>query len=262
MKKIIYKGHTISYREFGIGKPVMLVHGFGEDGNVWQNQVDPLKEKFHLIIPDLPGSGASEIIDDMSMEGQAEVLKAIIEKEGTGPLTMIGHSMGGYITLAFAEKYADDLKAFGLFHSSSFADTEEKIATRRKGIEFMQKNGAFEFFKTSTPNLFSPVTKEEKPAIIDQQISSLRNFSDRAAVLYYEAMIERPDRTEILRKTTGPVLFVMGEHDKAVPIEDSLKQSHLPGKSYIHVLSNSGHMGMFEEPERTNRLLIEFLLET
>ncbi len=261
-KTLIYQNKKIFYRLGGTGKPVILVHGFGEDGEVWKHQLEFLKDKFQLIIPDLPGSGQSEIIEDMSMEGLAEVIHSIIHEENIERCPVIGHSMGGYITLALVESYWNHVAAFGLFHSSAYADSEEKKATRRKGIEFIKKHGAFEFLKTATPNLFSQKTKDERPELIDEQVAAGRSFSDASLVSYYEAMIQRPDRTEILRKATVPVLFAMGKYDAAIPLADGLKQCHLPEKSYIHILQQSGHMGMLEETEKTNLLFKEFLLET
>ena len=270
-KTILYQNKKIFYRSIGSGDPVMLVHGFGEDGNVWDKQVEHLKDKYHLIVPDLPGSGRSEMTNDMSMEGMAEVLHLIIHDiyessktppSGVGGLyTVIGHSMGGYITLALVENYWNHVKAFGLFHSSAFPDTEEKKETRKKGIEFIKQHGAFEFLKTSTPNLFSPDSKEQIPTSINNFIESLKAFTPQALVAYYNAMMDRPDRTSILKNTENPVLFIAGEHDNAIPINDVLKQCHLPEKSYIHVLKKSGHMGMMEETENANRILEEFLLE-
>jgi pimeloyl-ACP methyl ester carboxylesterase len=244
----------------------VLVHGFGEDSSVWDNQAEYLKSRFQLIVPDLPGSGRSEMIGNMSMEGLAEVIKTIAVSESEnhplGAPAFIGHSMGGYITLALVEKYPEMVSAFGLFHSSAFADSEEKKATRRKGIEFINQRGAFEFLRTATPNLFSPVTKEKNPGLVEKQVAASDNFLPQALVSYYEAMMARPDRTAVLSKAAVPVLFIMGKYDAAVPVEDSLKQCHLPRKSYIHVLQNSGHMGMLEEPERCNVILDTFLRET
>ena len=68
-KTVLYQNKKIFYRDIGTGDPVMLVHGFGEDGNVWDKQVEYLKDKYHLLVPDLPGSGQSELINDMSMKG-------------------------------------------------------------------------------------------------------------------------------------------------------------------------------------------------
>ena len=260
-KSISYNHKKIFYRIIGDGNPVFLIHGFGEDGEVWNNQVEFLKEKFQLIIPDLPGSGKSELIDDMSIEGMAEVIHSIIHEENIESCPIIGHSMGGYITLALVEKYWNHVSAFGLYHSSAYPDTEGKKVTRRKGIEFINEYGAFEFLKTSIPNLFSQQSKDERPELICEFIARQNNFSPEALVSYYEAMMQRPDRTEILQKATVPVLFIMGKYDNAIPIKDSLEQSQLPEKSYIYILRKSGHMGMLEEPDKCNRFLEEFLLE-
>ncbi|MBM3415480.1 MAG: alpha/beta hydrolase [Bacteroidetes bacterium] len=278
-KELLYQNKKIFYLTYGSGKPVMLIHGFGEDGEVWgplqsspgrgglANAQPPLFQnsslitRFKFIIPDLPGSGKSEIIDDLSMEGLAEVIHTIIHEENIDACQVIGHSMGGYITLALVEKYWNHVSAFGLFHSTAYADSEEKKTTRRKGIEFIQQHGAFEFLKTVIPNLFSPRSKEDIPGTIHEFIRQQHNFSKEALVSYYEAMMQRPDRTEQLQKAAVPVLFIMGKYDAAVPLADGLKQCHLPEKSYIHILQHSGHMGMLEEPERSNRILEEFLLQ-
>lgn len=261
-KQLRYDERMISYQVFGQGRPVVLVHGFGEEANVWDALITHLKDRYQLLVPDLPGSGESDLIPDMSMSGMAETIHAIIHAEGLHTCTLIGHSMGGYITLAFAEKYWNHLDAFGLFHSSSYADSEEKKATRRKGIAFIREHGAFEFLKTATPNLFSPETKEENSVLVEKQIAGLSRFTQEALIAYYEGMIGRPDRTEVLRQTRVPVLFIIGKSDNAVSPDDSLQQSHLPEKAYIHLLPHSGHMGMLEEPDTCNRILDEFLLET
>ena len=106
-KNIIYRQTQIVYKTTGTGSPVVLIHGFAEDSTIWDNQVDFLKDKYRLIIPDLPGSGKSELItnNDTSLEDYAAIIKQILDKEKIETCIMIGHSMGGYITLAFAEKY-------------------------------------------------------------------------------------------------------------------------------------------------------------
>ena len=194
------------------------------------------------------------------MEGMAEVLHSIIHEEEIERCTVIGHSMGGYILLALAEKYWNHLDAFGLFHSSAYADSEEKKTVRKKGIAFIHEHGAFEFLKTTTPNLFSQQTKDNRPELIDKLISSLNNFSADALVSYYEAMMKRPDRTSMLQKALVPVLFIMGKYDNAVPLKDGLEQCHLPEKSYIHILHQSGHMGMLETKKEAANVLKQFAL--
>lgn len=127
---LLFRETPVHYTIDGAGKPVILLHGFGEDSAIWQSQIEALQNNYQLIVPDLPGSGQSEFIAGADIETYAEIIKAIIDKEktisGAEKVLLIGHSMGGYITLAFAEKYPQYLTAFGLFHSSAFADTDEK----------------------------------------------------------------------------------------------------------------------------------------
>ena len=260
-KTLRYEEGTIHYRITGKGPVVMLVHGFGENSDVWDGLANALASSFRVILPELPGSGRSSLIPDMTMSGQAEVLHGILNQEEATKAILIGHSMGGYITLAFAEKYMERLQAFGLYHSTAYADTEEKKATRRKGIQFIREHGAFEFLKTTIPNLFSTTTREKHPDIPEKQIAGLRNFSDEKLVLDYEAMIIRPDRRDVLKTSPVPILFLAGTSDNAIPLADVLEQCHLPDLSYIHVLKQSGHMGMLEEPEESTQIVKEFLLQ-
>ncbi len=238
----------------------MMVHGFGEDSSIWDNQVRHLKEQYRLLVPDLPGTGRSEMTDDMTMEGMADILYELLLDEGIKKCTLFGHSMGGYISLAFAEKHPDKLRAFGLIHSTAFADTEEKKNTRRKGIEFIGQYGAFEFFKTAVPNLFSEKTRTQNPDLVKHFIASLKDYKPEPQIRYYESMIGRPDRTQVLRDLKVPVLFIAGREDKAVPYQDSLLQCHLPEICYFHAFENSGHLSMLEEPEKLNKKLEKFLI--
>ena len=262
MKKIAYTGKALSYKLAGSGPAVVLIHGFGEDSNVWQNQIDFLQDSFRLIVPDLPGSGDSDLIDDMSMEGMAESVHFILQQEGISLCTMIGHSMGGYVALAFAEKNPRLLKGLGLFHSTAFADTEEKKNARNKGIEDIGEKGSLFFLKNFISTLYSSSTKNGHPSIIDDHLENCSYFSKQALIAYYQAMIDRPDRTQVLKQNKLPVLFVLGKHDTAVPFQDGLKLASMPDIVYIHVLENSGHMGMLEEPELSNEILKDFLLKT
>ena len=283
-RNILINDQPVFYRVEGEGQPVVLLHGFAEDGTVWENQVDYLKTKFQLIIPDLPGSGKSigseqlamgnvQVIgapqagdgwDDFgqqwSMEYFAECMRGILDQENIPETIMIGHSMGGYVTLAFAEKYPDRLKAFGLFHSSAYADSDEKIATRRRGIEFIKQNGPVKFLEQSIPNLFSDEFKKKDPVTVQKILTRFTNFTAQSLVNYYEAMIRRPDRTHILKNFPRPIQFILGKYDTAVPFEQGLQQCYMPGLSYIHILEHSAHMGMWEEPFRSNAFIEGFLL--
>ena len=251
-------GNT-SYNIYGSGDPVLLVHGFGEDSSIWENQVRKLSDSFKLIVPDIPGSGQSPMLDKGSMEIYAGCLKDILDQENISEVHLIGHSMGGYISMAFAELYPEKLKSLVLFHSTSYADDAEKINTRKKGIEFIRQHGAKKFLEQAIPNLFSEQSRKEKPGLVQEILDRYTNFSDEALVQYYEAMMARPDRREILKNIDKPVMFIAGKYDSTIPLEKVLEQAHLPSFSYIHICKHSGHMGMLEEIEESNTSLEKFL---
>lgn len=264
MKQVNFKNKKIFYRVEGKGKPVMLLHGFGEDGTLWNYQIKKLKKNFRLIIPDLPGSGLSEMLSGkISISDYADAVKAIADteiKKETIAFTMIGHSMGGYISLAFAEKYPRLLNGLGLFHSTSYADDDQKKDMRNKGIYFIKKNSAKTFLKNTAQNLFSEKTKKQNPGLIEKLVELSRNFTSAALIQYYEAMKDRPDRSAILKNFTKPVLFIQGVYDNAVPLKAGLEQSHIAPVTYFHILKDSAHMGMWEEEKDSTKFLKHFLM--
>ena len=265
-KSFVYQSSIIFYQVIGKGKPVLLIHGFGEDSTIWENQVNFLKHNYTLIIPDLPGSGKSQLISDMSIEGMSEVIKEIIDIEvlklnSKNQVTLLGHSMGGYITLALIEKYSTLFSSFGLIHSSAFTDDEEKKAARKKSIEFIKTNGAYEFLKTSIPNLFYKSKEGHNPTVayMNILIEKGKKFSAEALIAYYNAMINRVDKTNVLKTFCNPILFIIGEHDLAISFKQSMQQCHLPQQTHVIILRNTAHMGMWEETEKTNNTLSTFL---
>lgn len=254
---IQYKNKNIYYQNIGKGNTVVLLHGLPVDGNIWKEQAEVLQNIFHLIVPDISGSGRSEMLEgeNISIDDYAEVIKTILDKENISQCTMIGHSIGGYITLAFAEKYPELLNGIGLFHSSAFADDEEKKQARLKTIQFIKTNGAAVFLKTLIPSLFAGKQHLKK---MEALIEEGKNISAASLIQYYYAMIYRPDRTDILKNFTKPVLFIIGEKDTAVPMQASLQQCHMPAIAQVHIL-DSGHMGMIEQSERSLSIVESFL---
>lgn len=244
----------------------MLVHGFGEDGTVWKHQVSSLRDHFKIIIPDLPGSGRSTMLEakdadtPVLIDDYADCLLALLDHAQVPQCTMLGHSMGGYITLAFAEKYAMRLRRYGLVHSTAYADSEEKKKNRLRSIEMIENYGVPAFLKNTTPNLFGASFKAAHPEEVDALIEAGNRFSKQALQQYTRAMMLRPDRSGVLKSNSLPVLFVMGTDDVAAPLADVIRQASLPDISYIHVLQHTGHMGMWEATDLLNHHLLSFLL--
>ncbi|MFD2919716.1 alpha/beta fold hydrolase [Terrimonas rubra] len=263
----VVNGHKIGYYDEGKGPVVVLLHGFGEDATVWAAQIKLLQQNYRVIAPHFPGTAQSELTENLSMETMAQAVQQLLAQPALDvfpkeKIILIGHSMGGYVTLAFAEKYQELLKSWGLFHSTAVADSAEKKQVREKGIAFIEKNGAAAFIESTVGNLFSTKTKKDNPQLIKDFLHSMNNFSDTSLVSYYRAMINRPDRTAVLKNTTVPVLLVLGKDDQAIPYDEALKLAYMANKTYFYTLQQSGHMGMLEEEEKTNGILQEFIRES
>ena len=258
-KQIIYNNSRLSYYTFGNGKPLLLMHGFAEDHSIWKHQIDYLSKKYFVIVPDLFGAGNSDFLDsgNVSIKTYAEAIREIIKAEKIERFIMIGHSMGGYITLAYLHLYPEDLAGIGLIHSTIFADDDNKKQVRQKAIEFIKTHGGTSFLKTSIPGLYFDISKFEME--IKVQIEKSTRINDMALIQYYQAMLERPDSTKLAQSTNIPFLIIAGKHDQAVPFSQSLKQSHLSHLTCLKILQNSAHMGMIEEAETVNQFISFFV---
>jgi pimeloyl-ACP methyl ester carboxylesterase len=270
-KQISCLGAIMHYSVYGTKGPLtVLLHGFGEDSRIWDLQVKALERHCRLLVPDLPGTARSMLPESgdttinsgifANIDTYATVVKAMIDAEESGPAILLGHSMGGYITLAFLEKYPSAVKAYGLIHSTAFADSAEKKEVRTRAISLIADYGAANFLRNTIPNLFGLAFKIKSPEQIEVLIQRGENFSALSLQQYYRAMRDRPDRTHVLSGNACPALFVLGTEDVAAPLNDLLQQVSVPpGISYIRLLPGVGHMSMWEAPETLNRQLLEFI---
>lgn len=246
-------------------KTIVLLHGFGEDHRIFDQQAAQLRKHFSVYTPDLPGSGELNEHEwqpgNETIEWMADWTYSQLNKKGIEKCVLLGHSMGGYITLAFAEKYPEKLEAFGLIHSTSFADNEAKKEVRAKAIQFMKEKGGFTFLKTAIPGLFGPDFSNSNPEAVNRLVEQAKHFRFGSLSAYYHAMMTRPDRSHLLKNTHLPVLIIAGTDDNAVPAADLLKQASMPAICHFHLLENTGHMGMLESPGRVCDILLNFMTD-
>ncbi|GIV33894.1 MAG: alpha/beta hydrolase [Chitinophagales bacterium] len=259
-KTFTFNKITGYYQDRGSGLPVVLLHGFGEDGAVWDYVAEHLQSDCRVIIPDLPGYRHSALpSEQMSIEWMADFVFAILENERLFNPVIIGHSMGGYVTLALTEKHPDLPSKIGLFHSHAFADDEEKKKSRQRAIELIQQKGTEPFIDELYNNLFSP-------RYVVQNADKVTQMKKRAYLCPAEtltgglrAMMQRPDRIHVLQSFHKPILFILGKQDKAIPYEKSLQQCQYARVSQVHLFEESGHMGMLEEPDKAVQVTREFI---
>jgi pimeloyl-ACP methyl ester carboxylesterase len=260
-KSIEFGGARAFYRVQGKGKTVVLLHGFVEEGSMWNDVVKELQQKYQVIVPDLPGFGNSPLADSqlpLTMEVYAGYVWEILKQEKVKHVILLGHSMGGYITLFFAEKYAAMLKGFGLLNSHCFADTDEKKKNRRKGIAFIKKYGTRHFVTELYNSIFHESFKKKNQKLVDTLATRAQQYSAEAVMKVSEAMMNRKGQEEVLKNAAVPVLLINGKQDESAPLAYTLKQAALAPQGDVHFFNNCKHMCMFEREEETLQIILNF----
>lgn len=243
--------------------PILLIHGFGEDHCIWKHQIDFLSKHYRVIAPNLPGVHCKPLhihhSHAPSLRNYVEVLHELMHSLRIEKYYILGHSMGGYIGLAFANYYVNHVIGLGLVHSTTFEDSPAKKESRLKIAEFLLEHGTQKFLETATQNLFGNAFKQLHPEQIQDVIDSACDISPEAMVQFVMAMRNRKAHNHLLTQKRIPIWMIVGEEDIAVPIEDSLQQTQLLPPNNVMILKQVGHMGMLEATEEVNKALLGFI---
>ena len=254
-----FRGGKVHYRVEGKGRAIVLLHGFLGSMQIWENLVSSLSKRYKVVMIDLPGHGKTENFGYVhKMDLMAEAVKAVLNNLQLRRYVLIGHSMGGYVAMAFAEKYMDNLRGVVLFHSTAIADSDEKKAGRDKAIKVAKKNKE-KYLKESVKKLFFPTNIKKHPELLIKAISIAHNTSVQGIVAAIEGMKQRRNTEVVLQFCNCPVLFIAGLHDLLLPLELHQHQFKLPKQHQLILLEQSAHMGFYEEPEAVNKGMLPFL---
>ena len=250
-KIITFQGHALHYRDEGREYPqtLVLLHGYLQNLDIWSSYILTYMRSMRVITVDLPGHGYSECPDaDPTMDLMAQAVKAVLDDAGVQQCVMIGHSMGGYVALAFADRYPHHPRGLGLVNSHALADTQEAIDCRLEVCEQVTRNRASHIV-SFIPQLFD----DSKRLALAQEIKDLRDqcleTKEESIIFAQCAMASRPSRTHVLQNLEVPILFIIGKNDPRIPAELALAQAMLPHHAEIMLLDNVAHMAHLEERE-------------
>ena len=250
----IFHPIDLDFEESGQGMPLILLHGFPLNRSIWYPLLPFLTPHARIILPDLRGFGKSPIGEEPStMRLMAEDVAVLISKLKIEKCVLAGHSMGGYISLAFANAYPQKLAGLGLISTQAANDNPEKRQARFKTIESVKKHGAMTLAKDMPAILTSRPELQRSIAAI---ISSTR---PEALINALKGMVERPDFTEILPEIAVPTVIVTGEKDGIVPHERIDVMAKLIRRNWIVETPGGGHMTMMESPELVAKGLLDLL---
>ncbi len=244
--------------ETGRGLPVVFIHGYPLNHQIWVHQF-PLSSHYHIYAPDLHGFGQSRAQMIRSMEDYADRIAQSLELRGLKQVVIFGHSMGGYITLAFAEKYPEMLLGFGLVNSRATVDSETTKKYRHDQMLKIKNEGPEEALRAMPARLLAPETLDSKPHVVEALEKILQTAKSEGMILALHAMAIRKDRRDLLKKTDMPVLIIAGKDDQHVSAEESRTMADgLKNGTYVEI-DSAGHMSMMEQPDIVTSTMQHFL---
>lgn len=255
---VLSSGTSIAYEETGSGQPIVVLHGYCGSHHYWDDVMPLLASYGKVIAPDLRGHGQSSATSGVyAMEHLADDLAQLMDELKLPQVNLFGHSLGGYVALAFAEKYPERLLSLGLVHSTAFPDTEQAKANRLKAAQTIAEQGIRTFVDGLIPKLFTP---EPQGAILNQLKKAIEigyGTSTEGAVGCALGMRDRPDRIVVLERLEVPILLLAGERDEVIPQEKRFPV--IKDNVSMVTLQDVAHMGMMENPQAFAKEIETFL---
>ncbi|WP_264525574.1 alpha/beta fold hydrolase [Flavobacterium sp. N502536] len=256
MKNILYKNTQISYTDSGQGTAIIFLHGFLENKKMWKDYIAPFSEKYRVITIDLLGHGESDSLGYVhAMEDNANAVHEVLNHLKIEKATIVGHSMGGYVALAFAELFPKSIRKLVLLNSTSRADSAEKKINRTRAIKAVKQN-YITFVSLAIANLFS----ENNRTLLKDEIEKVKiqalKTPLQGIVASLEGMKIRKDREALLHQNLFPVLLILGKKDPVLNYEDSITQINDTTAELVSF--EDGHMSHIENKEALKNVLFGF----
>jgi 3-oxoadipate enol-lactonase len=245
----------------GDGDAIVLIHGFPLTREIWDVQAAQLASSNTVIRPDLRGMGASSAPDGpYLMETLAGDIAAVLDTNGVESAAIVGHSLGGYVAMAFCRMYTERVTKLALICSRLSADSEDVARNRNTLADRVELEGRIDpIIEAYFPKLFAPSTLQERPMIVERARVIARANGPRGAAAMLRGMAQRVDSYDIAGELDMPVMIVAGGPDQVVPLEESQEMQRAFPRAALEVLPRSGHVPMLEEAEALASLMASFL---
>jgi pimeloyl-ACP methyl ester carboxylesterase len=257
-----FRAGRIHYADSGKGDIIILLHGYLESGEVWNGFSEKLAQSFRVITVDLPGCGLSDVYGEVhGMELMAEAIKELIDYLNIKKVILTGHSLGGYVALAFLELFSDRLSGYCLFHSQPFPDSPAALDKRKREIEIVKMGKKNLMYPDNVIRMFATSNLEKFSAALQRSKDIASKIPGDGIIAVLKGMMIRPSRLSFMEGGKVPCLWILGLMDNYIPCDLIQKQVNLPSNARIEVLKNSGHMGFIEEEELSAKIVSDFVIK-
>ncbi len=260
MQIVYFKNTTIAYSDSGKGKTIVLLHGFLENRGMWNYHASILAKKHRVVAIDLLGHGSSECLGYIhTMEDMADAVHAVLHHLKIKTAVFVGHSMGGYVSLAFAELYPDWVKGIVLLNSTAKEDSEERKINRLRAIKAVKQNYTT-FISMAIANLFCEENRDRLRNEIDTVKEEALKTPLQGIIAALEGMRERVNREKLLHIATFPILLILGKKDPVLNYSETITQ--IEGTETQLVTFPDGHMSHIENRDDLSTVLLDFMEQT
>ena len=243
----------IAFEESGSGPLAVFIHGYPLDHRLWLDQLDGLSDIRHCVAPDLPGFGASEPLDEFTMETVADSIATFI---GNEQADIIALSMGGYIALALWERHPEAVRSLSLLDTKAGADTQQAREGRRAQAVQVAEQGTSSLVDGMTRALLAPGAGAGPKRRLAEMIGATK---PEAVIAALRGMADRRDRVHVLATIDVPAAVVVGALDALTPPTVAVEMStRIPGAT-VSVIPGAGHLTPIEAPEEVTGVLRHFL---
>ena len=257
-----FRGGKINYTDKGKGPVIILLHGYLETSEIWSSFGEKLAGDFRVIAMDLPGHGLSDVFGEVhTMEFMAEAVSGLLDHLKLSKVFITGHSLGGYVTLAFLELFPEYLSGYCLFHSHPLADSEEAVKNRNREINLVQRGRKDHMYPGNVTKMFATSNIEKFSDAIQRSKETSSSIPGEGIITVLRGMIARPSRLEFMEKGSVPCLWILGRMDNYIPCEGIIEKVKLPSNASLIILENSGHIGFVEEEDLSVKVIKEFVLK-
>ena len=261
MEKIEIGDIRLNVIREGSGPPLLLVHGFPLNHTMWRRQIDGLRDRYSLIVPDLRGFGSSDVTEGtVTMEQHADDLANLLDALNvTAPVAFCGLSMGGYVGWQFWRNHRDRLAALIGCDTRAVADGIDAAHQRRVSAQNVLTGGLSELVGGMLPKLFAESTSREQPALVLSTQQEMLSAPKKGVAAALRGMAERPDVTSWLNQIDVPTLLIGGSLDKSSPPDEMRGiAASIPGARFVEI-ADAGHMAPLEQGDRVNAEIDQFL---
>ncbi len=257
MSFLVYRGSRIAFKTTGKGRAIVLIHGFLGSQKIWDEYAMRLSKNFRIITIDLPGHGESESLGYIhEMELLADLVKFLLKTINVRKAVLVGHSLGGYISLAFAEKYPDSVLGLIMVNSTAKGDSKEKIKGRNQLINLLKK-GSDRPLELLVPSFFNVLSQKTRWFRL-RYLNMAKKANKSGVVSTLECMKIRKEREIVLKFAPFPYLYLIGKEDKIFNYKELINESQLNEKGSYSIFENSSHMIFWEEKEKCFKRIKDF----